>query len=177
MLNYLILLPVYAREILDIGAGGLGILTASIGVGALIGALGVAFLRPSGGSGMLLLGGLSVASMALIVFALSTTLPISMLALAVLGACQVTYYATTNTLLQVLVPGRLRGRVLSIYIMTSWGAIPIGNLLAGAVAERYGAPVALAGGGLITLAVAVAVALAYQPLRIIHAERARASAA
>ena len=96
-----------------------------------------------------------------------------MLALAVLGACQVTYYATTNTLLQVLVPGRLRGRVLSLYILTSWGAIPIGNLLAGAVAERFGAPVALAGGGLITLAVAVAVALAYQPLRIIHAERAR----
>ena len=102
---------------------------------------------------------------------------ISMLALAILGACQVTYYATTNTLLQVLVPGRLRGRVLSIYIMTSWGAIPIGNLLAGAVAERYGAPVALAGGGLITLAVAVGVALAYQPLRIIHAERARAATA
>ncbi len=177
MLNYLILLPVYAREILDIGAGGLGILTASIGVGALIGALGVALLRPSGGSGMLLLGGLSVASMALIVFALSTTLPISMLALAVLGACQVTYYATTNTLLQMLVPGRLRGRVLSLYIMTSWGAIPIGNLLAGAVAERFGAPVALAGGGLITLAVALAVAVAYQPLRIIHAERARAATA
>ena len=177
MLNYLTLLPVYARDILDIGAGGLGILTASIGIGALVGALGVALLRPSGGSGLLLVGGLSVASIALITFAGSTWLPLSMLALAVLGGCQVAYYATTNTLIQMLVPGRLRGRVLSLYILTSWGAIPLGNLLAGAVAERYGAPVALAGGGLITLAVAIGTAAAYRPLRVVHADPARVQAA
>ena len=127
ILNYLALLPVYARDILDIGAGGLGLLTASIGIGALVGALGAALLRPGGGSGRLLLGGLSVASLALIVFALSTWLPLSMLALAVLGGSQVAYYATTNTLIQVLVPGRLRGRVLSLYILTSWGAVPVGQ--------------------------------------------------
>jgi MFS family permease len=102
---------------------------------------------------------------------------VSVLALGVLGACQVAYYATTNTLLQMLVPGRLRGRVLSLYILTSWGAIPIGNLLAGAVAERYGAPVALAGGGLITLAVAIATLVFYRPLRAVHADPARVRAA
>ena len=165
MLNYLPLLPVYARDILDIGAGGLGVLTAAIGVGALVGALGVAVLRPGGGSGRLVLVGLAVASVALITFALSTVLVVSLVALAVLGAAQVAYYATTNTLLQVIVPPRLRGRVMSLYILTSWGAIPLGNLLAGFVAERYGAPAALAAGGLITLGVAVVVGLTYHPLR------------
>jgi MFS family permease len=171
MLNYLPLLPVYARDILDIGAGGLGALTAAIGIGALTGALGVAVLRPAGGSGRLLVAGLVVASGALITFALSTWLPLSMLALAVLGAAQVAYYATTNTLLQVIVPPRLRGRVMSLYILTSWGAIPIGNLLAGLLAERFGAPAALAWGGAITLAVAVVVGLVYRPLRRARPER------
>jgi MFS family permease len=171
MLNYLPLLPVYARDILDIGAGGLGALTAAIGIGALTGALGVAVLRPAGGSGRLLVAGLVVASGALITFALSTWLPLSMLALAVLGAAQVAYYATTNTLLQVIVPPRLRGRVMSLYILTSWGAIPIGNLLAGLLAERFGAPAALAWGGAITLAVAIVVGLVYRPLRRARPER------
>jgi MFS family permease len=165
MLNYLALLPVYARDILEIGAGGLGLLTAAIGIGALAGALGVAVLRPSGGSGRLLLIGLGVASLALVTFALSEVVVVSLVALAVLGASQVAYYATTNTLLQVLVPGRLRGRVMSLYILTSWGAIPIGNVLAGWVAEAYGAPVALAGGGVVTLVVGGAVAAWYVPIR------------
>jgi len=177
LLNYLPLLPLYARDILGIGAGGLGVVTAAIGVGALTGALGVALLRPGGGSGLLAVGGLSVASVALIVFAVSTMLPLSLLALAVLGACQVVYYATTNTLLQVLVPGRLRGRVLSLYILTSWGAIPIGNLAVGVVAERLGAPVALAAGGLVTLACALATVVFYRPLRVVRADAPRPASA
>src|SRR5256714_392239 len=78
VLNYLVLMPVYARDVLAIGAPGLGILTAGVGVGALSGALGVAVLRPSGGSGGLLLVGLTVSSTALIVFAVSRWLPLSL---------------------------------------------------------------------------------------------------
>ena len=174
LLNYMALLPLFARDILGIGAGGLGLLTAAIGIGALVGALGVAVLRPGGGSGRLLIAGLAIGSLALVVFGTSTWLPLSIAALAVLGACQVAYYATTNTLLQILVPGRLRGRVLSLYILTSWGCIPIGNLLAGAVAERFGAMVALAGGGIITLVVLAVVVVAYPPLRAVRAVAARA---
>ncbi|MBA2373504.1 MAG: MFS transporter, partial [Chloroflexi bacterium] len=170
LLNYLVLLPVYARDILDIGAAGLGLLTAAIGIGALVGALGVAILRPSGGSGRLVIAGLGAASVALVVFALSGWLPLSLLALAILGGCQVAYYATTNTLIQILVPARLRGRVMSLYILTSWGAIPVGNLLAGIVAERFGAPVALAGGGVLTLVVLGAVVAAYPPLRALRVD-------
>lgn len=171
LLNYLVLLPVYARDILRIGAAGLGLLSAAIGIGALTGALSLALLRPSGGSGRMMLGGLGVASVALIVFGLSGTVPLSVVALAILGGCQVGYYATANTLIQVRVPGRLRGRVMSLYILTSWGMIPVGNLASGIVAERFGAPVALAGGGLVTLAAVVIVALRYPGVRDLRPER------
>jgi MFS family permease len=170
VLNYLVLMPVYARDVLAIGPSGLGILTAAVGVGALTGALSVAVLRPSGGSGALLLVGLSVASSALAVFAVSRWLPLSVVALAVLGGAQVAYYATTNTLIQILVPARLRGRVMSLYILTSLGVIPFGNLLAGLVAERFGPTAALAGGGFLTLLAVLAVAAAFPDLRRLRAE-------
>jgi predicted MFS family arabinose efflux permease len=177
VLNYLVLMPVYARDVLAIGAPGLGILTAGVGVGALSGALGVAVLRPSGGSGALLLLGLTVSSTALIVFAVSRWLPLSLVALAVLGAAQVAYYATTNTLIQILVPARLRGRVMSLYILTSLGIIPIGNLMAGLVAQSLGPTVALAGGGLVTLLAVLAVAAGFPELRRLRAETFVARAA
>jgi len=170
VLNYLVLLPVYARDVLGVGAAGLGLLTAGVGVGALTGALSVAVLRPSGGSGALLLSGLTVAATALVVFAVSRWLPLSLVALAVLGAAQVAYYATTNTLIQMLVPARLRGRVVSLYILTSLGVIPIGNLLAGLVAQAFGPTVALAGGGIATLVVVGAVVVSFPSLRRVRPE-------
>jgi MFS family permease len=169
LLNYLVLLPVFARDVLGIGAPGLGILSGGVGIGALAAALGLAALRPSGGSGRSLLVALVVASVAEIVFAVSRQVALSVVALAALGACQVVYYATTNTLLQVLVPPRLRGRVISLYILTSWGLIPVGNVLSGWVAERTTATVALVGGSVITLGTAVAVALLLPDLRRIAA--------
>jgi MFS family permease len=171
ILNYLVLMPVFARDILNVGAPGLGLLNASLGVGALSGALGVAFLRPGGGSGRLMLAGLGSASVGLIVFGLSTWLPLSCIALAVLGASQVAYYATTNTLIQVLVAPRLRGRVLSLYILTSLGVIPFGNLLAGAIAERFGSPLALAGGGTATLFILIVVAISFPALRQVRPDQ------
>jgi MFS family permease len=95
--------------------------------------------------------------------------PLSVVALAVLGACQVLYYATTNTLLQVLVPARLRGRVMSLYILTSWGLIPIGNLLAGFIAERSSATVSLVAGGAVTLVAVLVVAVLVPELRRLEA--------
>ena len=159
VLNYLALLPIYARDILAIGAPGLGALTGAIGLGALIGAITLAFARPAGGSGRLVLGGLAIAGTSLIAFAVSRSLPVSLIALALMGAFQVAYYSTTNTLLQILVPARLRGRVLSLYTLTSIGLIPIGTLGAGIVGEAYGVEVALAGGGVICLAIVALVAV------------------
>jgi MFS family permease len=157
VLNYLTFIPLYARDILETGAVGLGLLTGAIGVGALIGALSLATMRPSGGSGRLMLGGLAIVGVALATFALSRSLPVSMLALAFVGAFQVAYYSTTNTLIQVLVPARLRGRVLSLYVLTSIGLIPVANLVGGALGEIMGVDVVLAAGGMITVAAVVLV--------------------
>lgn len=176
LLNYLALLPVYARDILAIGAPGLGLLTGAIGVGALSGAIALAVNRPSGGSGRLALVGLAIASVSLIVFGLSRFVPLSLVALALIGACQVAYYSTTNTLIQVLAPARLRGRVLSLYTLTSIGLIPIGNLGAGIVGQVAGVEVALAGGGLICLAVVAVVASLEPRLLQLRADRLAASA-
>ena len=162
VLNYLTFIPLYARDILATGAVGLGLLTGAIGVGALIGALSLATMRPSGGSGRLMLGGLVIVGAALATFALSRSLPLSMLALALMGAFQVAYYSTTNTLIQVLVPARLRGRVLSLYVLTSIGLIPIANLVGGALGEVLGVDVVLAAGGLLTVA-AVGLVLVLEP--------------
>jgi predicted MFS family arabinose efflux permease len=159
VLNYLTFIPLYARDILGTGAAGLGLLTGSIGVGALVGALTLATRRPSGGSGRLVVGSLAIVGASLAVFALSRSLPISMLALAFMGAFQVNFYSTTNTLIQVSVPARLRGRVLSLYMLTSIGLIPIANLAGGAIAEAIGVDIVLATGGVLTVAIAVLVVL------------------
>ena len=80
-----------------------------------------------------------------------------MLALALMGMFQVAFYSTTNTLIQVLVPARLRGRVLSLYMLTSIGLIPIANLVGGALAEAIGVEIVLAAGGVLTFAIAALV--------------------
>jgi predicted MFS family arabinose efflux permease len=159
VLNYLTFIPVYARDILATGPAGLGLLTGAIGVGALAGALSLASMRPSGGSGRLVLGAMGIVGLSLTVFATSRSLPISMLALALIGFFQVNFYSTTNTLIQVIVPARLRGRVLSLYMLTSIGLIPIANLVGGVLAESLGVEIVLATGGILTVAIAITVAL------------------
>ena len=98
-------------------------------------------------------------SVSLATFALSRSVPLTCVALAILGASQVAYYSTTNTLLQTRVPARLRGRVHSLYVLTSIGLLPLGNLVAGAVAERVTVPPVLAAGGAATLAIVVVAAI------------------
>ena len=163
ILPYLTLLPIFANE-LRIGAAGLGLLTASIGVGALAGALAVAFRRRAGANGRTLAIGLSMMALSVTVFALSRIEILTCLALAALGASQVAYYTSTNTLIQLLSPGRLRGRIMSIYVLTSIGISPIGSLLAGGVAEVIGAPLTLAAGGVLTIAALLVVGWWYPDL-------------
>lgn len=151
ILNYITFIPLYARDILAIGPAGLGLLSGGIGVGASIGAISLATLRPSGGSGRLVLGALGILAAALVVFAISRNVALSMVALAVMGAMQPAYYATTNTLIQILAPARLRGRILSLYTLTSIGLIPVANLVGGALAEAIGVEAVLAAGGILAV--------------------------
>lgn len=172
VLNYITFLPFYARDILLIGPAGMGLLTGAIGIGALGGSLSLAAFRPSGGSGRLILGALAIIGAALATFAVSRSLPLSMLALVVIGAFQPLYYATTNFLIQVLVPARLRGRVLSLYLLTSIGLIPVANLVGGAIAEALGVEAVLAAGGVLTVATTLLVAVLERDVVRLHAAQA-----
>lgn len=159
VLNYYTFIPIYARDILATGPEGIGLLTGAVGFGALAGSLSLAWLRPSGGSGRLIVGSMVIVGLSLATFAVSRSLPVSMLALLLIGAFQVQFYSTTNVMIQVLVPARLRGRVLSLYLLTSIGLIPIASLAGGAIAEVAGVEAVLAAGGLLSVAIALTVAV------------------
>ncbi len=174
VLPYLTLLPVFAANVLDIGAPGLGLLTAAMGSGALCGALSVAVLRPGGGDGRLMLAGLAVLIVAVAGFALSSSVAVSCVALAIAGAAQVWYYTSANTLVQLLSPGRLRGRILSLYVLTSFGVTPIGSLWAGSVAQVRGAPVALIVGCVAAVVCAIVAIVSTPGLLSLHGEPLRA---
>ncbi|MDQ3869986.1 MAG: MFS transporter [Chloroflexota bacterium] len=162
VLPYIALMPLYARDILAIGAPGLGLLTAAVGLGAVGGALLLALLRPQGSNGRVLVVGFVWAAVALAAFALSQVVWLSCIALAALGAALIGYYTSTNTLVQLLSPSRFRGRILSVQALTSLGLLPVGSLVAGAVAARVGAPVTLLGGAVLAL-VALGLVLAWCP--------------
>jgi len=148
---YATLMPIFARDILNVGASGLGILMAASGIGALIGALSLASIGNYPHKGRLVLVGGILFSLSLILFSLSQTFPLSLLLLIVVGCSIVAQNATINSLLQTIVPDHLRGRVMSVFTFMFLGMLPFGSLQAGALANRWGAPFAVVVGGVVTL--------------------------
>jgi MFS family permease len=144
---YVMLLPVFARDILEVGAPGLGALLAASGAGALAGGLALAAIGSRVRRGPLLLGASLGFAVCVAAFALSRSFPLSMALLAVAGFAMILNNATVNALLQSLVPDELRGRVMSVYVFMFLGMAPLGSLQAGALARWIGAPAALAIGG------------------------------
>jgi len=144
---YITLIPIFARDIFHLGATGLAWMMGVAGAGAFCGALFLAYLGDFKRKGWSVLGGAFGFGVFLIAFAQSTHLWLSLAFLFGVGFTVVTSVAVTNTLLQQLVTDEMRGRVMSMFILSFIGAMPIGNLLAGAVSHSYGAPFALAAGG------------------------------
>jgi MFS family permease len=159
ILPYGTLMPLFARDVLGIGAAGLGLLNASVGLGAL-GAAVLFALRPAeGGNGRVLVVGLVWMAFTLAVFGLTTQLSLSLVALVALGASQIAYYTTTNMMVLLLSPARFRGRILSVQTLGALGLMPLGSLAMGALADRIGPHLTLlAGAGLTVLALALIVA-------------------
>jgi len=153
---YATLLPIFARDIFHIGAPGLGLLNVASGMGALTGAILLMLLSQGLERGRpFLLALCVVGGLASIAFALSHILDVSLLILMVLGSCTVMSGIVTNGTLQILTPVEMRGRVLSIWIMVAFGLGPFGNLLAGWVAQSFGARLTLALGGSLCATVAL----------------------
>lgn len=149
---YVVLMPVFAREILGGGARELGLLMGSAGVGALLGALVLANRKNVKGLGTFVAACAGGMGLSLIAFAFSRDFRLSALLLVPVGFFVMSQMASSNTLIQSLIPDAMRGRVMSLYAMMFMGMAPIGALLAGFLATRIGAPATLAGGGAICIA-------------------------
>jgi MFS family permease len=146
---YFTLIPVFAREVLHVGDTGVALLMGGAGGGAFCGALVLTFLGDFRRKGWSVIGGAFLFGLFIIGFSFSKSMPLSLAALFGSGFAIVFSVAVVNTLLQKLVTDEMRGRVMSMFILSFIGAIPFGNLMAGAASNRFGAPHTLAVGGLI----------------------------
>jgi len=158
-MNRLTLIPLFADQVLHAGASGFGFLMASMGLGALVGALTLAFFPGLGANParQFWLGLLWVA--ALLVFSFSRAFLLSSAALFVAGYSQISFVATANSRIQTLTPDGLRGRVMGLYAQALIGVGPLGAMQAGALATLLGAPWAMAIGATVAGAVVVATRL------------------
>ncbi len=142
-ISYVILMPVFANDILRVGAKGLGILMSSTGLGALIGALALARLGDFKYKGKLLIWSVFSFACSLIVFSFSRGYLVSIVSLICIGCSSVTAIALINTLIQIKVPDEFRGRVMSLFMITFAGIVPFGNLISGTLAQSWGVSAAL----------------------------------
>lgn len=162
---YVVLMPIFADQILHSGARGLGILMAASGIGAVAGALALASRHEVRGLGLwvaLSMGGLGLG---LISFALSRSFWLSAALLVPVGGFMMVQMSASNTLIQAMVPDALRGRVMAIYSMMFMGMAPVGALLAGSLASHVGAPLMVATGGALSIVGAVSFYLRLPALR------------
>ena len=149
---YVVLMPIFADQILHGGAKGLGILMGSTGVGALFGALTLAFRQGVKGLGRWVARCCAGFGASLAIFALSHSFWISVLLLLPVGYAMMLQMACSNTLIQVMVPDALRGRVMAVYSMMFMGMAPIGALLGGVLSDRLGPQITVAIGGVASVA-------------------------
>lgn len=150
-MNFGVLIPAFAQHELHTDATGYGFLMAASGVGSLLAALRLVFggrPRPI----RLAIGAL-ILGVASIVLATSRVFPFSMALMVVIGFGSILMAATGNTTIQLAVPDHLRGRVMSVYTTVFSASVPIGGLAMGAVASSLGASVAIALGGVLTVAI------------------------
>ena len=148
---YVVLMPVFAEEILHSGPRGLGLLMAATGCGSLAGALLLAMRREGHGIGRFTYFGILGMGAGLVLFALSSAFWLSALLLAPVGFSMIVGMASANTLLQLRCPDHLRGRVMALFSMMLMGMAPFGALLAGVLAHGLGAraTVVLSGAALL----------------------------
>ena len=162
---YTVLMPIFADQILQGGARGLGVLMGATGIGALAGALSLAARQGVQGLGRWVAGGSLGFGLCLMLFSFSRTFWLSVALLVPTGATFMVQMAASNTLIQAMVPDRLRGRVMAVYSMMFMGMAPFGALLAGTIADRIGAPHTVALGGVACVGAAMIFGLRLPALR------------
>jgi MFS family permease len=154
-LQYSVFMPIFARDILHRGAGGMGLLMSFAGAGAVVGALHFASRTDYKGLVEWIAVTSAACSLGLIFFSQSRIFWLSALTLTVVGFSATSQLAATNTTVQWRVPDELRSRLMAVYATMFMGVQPLGALIAGGVARRFGAPLALTASGVLCLCGAV----------------------
>jgi len=149
---YMVLMPIFARDILHGGAHTLGFLMGASGVGALLGALYLASRKSILGLARLIAIASCMFGAGLVVFSFSRSFPFSLFMLLFAGFGMITQMASSNTILQTIVDEDKRGRIMSLYAMAWGGTAPFGSIMAGSLASRIGAPSTLAMSGVLCIA-------------------------
>ena len=155
---YASLMPVFARDLLGGDARTLGLLVGASGAGAMAGVLHLAGRRVSDGLERLIAAAACSAGIGLVLFSQSGMLWLSLALLPLVGFGIITVAASTNTILQLVAPDAMRGRLVSLHIAAFLGVMPLGSLVFGMLAERFGAAATVAAGGLACLLGAAAFA-------------------
>jgi MFS family permease len=148
---YAVLMPLFADKILHGGAQALGLLMGCSGIGALGGAITLAMRKTVYGLGNWVAASCAGFGLSLLLFSFSRSLWVSGVLLVPAGFCAMIQMASSNTLIQSMVPDRLRGRVMSVYAMTFMGMAPMGALLAGSLAHKLGATMTVGIGGVVAI--------------------------
>jgi MFS family permease len=148
---YSVLLPSFAGRQLGGGPHTFSSLQAAVGLGAMVGAFGIAARAGVAGLERWLVIAGAAFGVLLLALSRASALPLALVLLVPLGCCFIIQMATTNTLLQTLAPGHLRGRVMSLHTTLFLGVFPLSGLVWGALADRAGEAAVLAGGGVLTV--------------------------
>jgi MFS family permease len=165
-MSYSVLMPIFADRILHSGAHGMGFLMGATGVGALMGSLTLAAKSGTRGLGKMIAYACAGFSTSLILFSISHSFWLSALILVPVGYSFMVQMACTNTLIQIMVPDSLRGRVLSTHVWMFMGMAPFGSFLAGSIAAHLGAPTTILMGAFLCLGGAGIFASRLQGLRL-----------
>ena len=152
---YVVLMPVFARDILQGSSHTLGFLMGATGIGALAGALYLASRKSVIGLGRLIVISTCIFGCGLIAFSFSRYLPLSLCLMLVTGFGMIVCMASCNTIVQTVVEEDKRGRVMSFYAMAFIGMAPFGSLIGGSIAHKIGAPLTLALCGVLSIAGAI----------------------
>jgi len=148
--NFQILLPLFATQILDLGADGYGAMFAALGIGSLGGSLTLAFMRQRRAIPLMLIGGVVFSTL---LVGISVAREVWLVAPLILGAgyFSMLMINTINATVQANVADALRGRVMALYVTVFAGSAPLGGLFAGVVAEAFGTPIAFVVGAVLSL--------------------------
>ena len=162
---YMVLMPLFAKNVYGLGETGLSLLMGAAGAGALAGALMLAYMGDFNRKGLFLLGSLFGGGACIVGFASVPRVSLALPLLFGMGFSMVSFFALGNTLLQQLVRDEMRGRVMSMWLLTFLGTMPVGSFLAGASADRFGPRPTLAACGAVIILFALTVASRNPSLR------------